>query len=58
MAGKSVKTTQPLCQYDDNDVELNVVECQVDIFGTNCNILLKLKMSGGEGEKSLQLQYM
>ena len=26
---------------------LHVLDCQVDIFGTNCNILLKLKMGGG-----------
>ena len=34
---------------DDDDVGLHVLRCRVDILGTNCNKLLKLKMSGGGG---------
>ena len=31
------------------DVGLHVLGCRVDILGTNCKKLLKLKMSGGGG---------
>ena len=34
---------------DDDDVGLYVLGCRVDILGTNCTKLLKVKMSGGEG---------
>ena len=34
---------------DDDDVGLYVFGCRVDILGTNCAKLLKVKMSGGEG---------
>ena len=34
---------------DDDDVGLHVLGCRVDILGTNCKKLLKLKMSGGRG---------
>ena len=39
------------------DVGLHVLGCPVDILGTNCKKLLKLKMSGGGGG-GLQLQYV
>ena len=32
-----------------DDVGLHVLGCRADILGTNCNKLLKLKMSGGGG---------
>ena len=39
---------------DDHHVELHVLGCRVDILGTNCKKLLKLKMcvcgGGGGGE--------
>ena len=34
---------------DDDDVGLYVLGCRVDILGTNCTKLLKVKMSGGGG---------
>ena len=34
---------------DDDDVGLHVLGCRVDILGTNCKKLLKVKMSGGGG---------
>ena len=34
---------------DDDNVGLHVLGCRVDILGTNCNKLLKLKMSGAGG---------
>ena len=40
---------------------LYVLGCRVDILGTNCTKLLKVKMSGGEGggvRESLWLQYV
>ena len=37
-----------------DDVGLHVLGCRVDILGTNCTKLLKVKMSGG----SLWLQYV
>ena len=41
------------------DVGLHVLGCRVDILGTNCKKLLKVKMSGGGGGgASLQLQYV
>ena len=44
------------------EVELHVLGCRVDILGTNCTKLLKVKMSwggGGGGEReSLWLQYV
>ena len=48
---------------EDADVELglHVLGCRVDILGTNCKKLLKVKMSGGGGGgggASLQLQYV
>ncbi len=42
---------------DDDDVGLHVLGCRVDILGTNCKKLLKVKMSGGGGGL-LQLQYV
>ena len=36
----------------DDDVGLHVLGCRVDILGTNCKKLLKVKMSGGGGGKS------
>ena len=33
---------------DDANVGLNVLGCRADIFRTNCNKLLKLKIKGGE----------
>ena len=33
----------------DGDVGLHVLGCRVDILGTNCKKLLKVKMSGGGG---------
>ena len=33
----------------DDDVGLHVLGCRVDILGTNCEKLLKLKMRGGGG---------
>ena len=35
--------------YADDDVGLHVLGCRVDILGTNCTKLLKVKMGGGEG---------
>ena len=35
--------------HDDDDVGLHVLGCRVDILGTNCKKLLKVKMSGGVG---------
>ena len=32
-----------------HDAGFHVLGCRVDILGTNCNKLLKLKMSGGRG---------
>ena len=45
---------------DDDDVGLYVLGCRVDILGTNCTKLLKVKMSGGGGgvRESLWLQYV
>ena len=37
------------CLLDDDDVGLYVLGCRVDILGTNCTKLLKVKMSGGVG---------
>ena len=34
---------------EDADVGLHVLGCRVDILGTNCKQLLKVKMSGGGG---------
>ena len=43
----------------DDDVGLHVLGCRVDILGTNCTKLLKVKMSGGGGGgESLGLQYV
>ena len=36
-------------EVDDDDVGLPVLGCRVDILGTNCKKLLKVKMSGGGG---------
>ena len=33
----------------DDDVGLHVLGCRVDILGTNCKKLLKVKVSGGGG---------
>ena len=33
----------------DDDVGLHVLGCRVDILGTNCKKVLKVKMSGGGG---------
>ena len=47
-----------------DDVGLHVLGCRVDILGTNCTKLLKVKMSrgggggGGGGGESLWLQYV
>ena len=46
---------------DDDDVGLYVLRCRVDILGTNCTKLLKVKMSVGGGggvRESLWLQYV
>ena len=50
---------------DDDDVGFHVLGCRVDILGTNCKKVLKVKMSGGGGGgggggkgESLQLQYV
>ena len=42
------------------DVGLHVLGCRVDILGTNCKKLLKLKVSGGGGgvRESLWLPYV
>ena len=34
---RSWKETAPKCLLDDDDVELNVLRCRVDILGTNCD---------------------
>ena len=39
----------PAVLLDDDDVGLHVLGCRVDILGTNCKKLLKVKMSGGVG---------
>ena len=38
-----------VCSGDDDDVGLHVLGCRVEILGTNCTKLLKVKMSGGGG---------
>ena len=52
---------------DDDDVGPHVLGCRVDMLGTNCNKLLKLKTNGGwgcvgvgwgVGGESLQRQYV
>ena len=40
------------CIDDGDDVGLHVLGCRVDILGTNCTKLLKVKMSGGGGGES------
>ena len=40
---------EPQVRGDDDDVGLYVLGCRVDILGTNCTKLLKVKMRGGEG---------
>ena len=35
-----------------DDVGLHVLGCRADILGTNCNKLLKLKMSGAGGRRA------
>ena len=44
-----------------DDVGLHFLGCRVDILGTNCKKLLKVKMGGGGwggGSESLKLQYL
>ena len=46
---------------NDDDVGLHDLGCRVDILGTNCKKLLKVKMSvqgGGGGRGSLWFQYV
>ena len=40
---------------DDDDVGLYVLGCRVDILGTNCTKLLKVKMGGGGGGERVVL---
>ena len=40
------------CKYVMNSVTLNVLRSWIDIFGTNCNKLLKLQIGGGGGVAS------
>ena len=41
-------------KHDDDDVGLHVLGCRVDILGTNCKKLLKVKMSEEGGGVNLR----
>ena len=48
-----------LLEDADADVGLHVLGCRIDILGTNCKKLLKLKVSGWGGvRESLWLPYV
>ena len=42
---------------DDDDVGFHVLWCRVDILGTNCKKVLKVKMSGGAGGEGRESRF-